>query len=242
MEIIAFIIAVITLMPILTAFVAWVISNAVQRQKKRFFCFGDSKSVTVYLSNIRQLGIGTRGIDDVTRTFNEASVPVTEMELASLYRLFLVSASSRLRMKNLLLSDVHIGLEPSPLDITTVEKMKTIISMGSPGYNKASEYIENELHSLGRFVDQNTAIEMSGTPPYDNPLYSYVQRAINTDTGQVAYYVAGITSRGTQGAAFYLLDKWRDLQKKYEDDRPFCVVLKISGEDFKRSEIVASRP
>jgi hypothetical protein len=71
--------------------------------------------------------------------------------------------------------------------------------------------------------------------------FDLLQRAIQPSSGQVAYYAAGPAGVGTTGAAIYLIRNWRELQKKYGDDRPFLVLLRFRSPDPAQYEVVVEK-
>ena len=195
----------------------------------------------MYLSHLRIISGGAVGIDGIRRSFSESAIPQVETILVSLFQRLFISAIPGIDtlpgiLKKIIISDIDLIIEPSPL-----ERETTIISLGSPGYNIASQYIEETLLSIGRFIDQNSAIEIPEALPYRDNLYSFVQRAVNDSTGAIAYYAAGMSSIGTMGAAYFLASKWRYLQNQYGHRQPFCIILRVSPEDYKRHTVVCER-
>lgn len=217
-----------------------------RRKLFEFFNVKNTKKLVLYLSHLRIISGGALGVDGVPRSFGESAVPLTETKLVALFQRLFISAIPGIDalpgiLKKIAISDVDFNIEPSPLDENAVEKDTTIISLGSPGYNVASKYIEDILHSLGKLINQNTAIEILGTPPYGDNSYSFVQRAKNNNNDAIAYYSAGMSSIGTQGASYFLASKWRYLQDKYGNSQPFCIILKISPEDYKKYTIICEK-
>ena len=230
---------------ILLIVVGWLYQYFSKRRKLfEFFNLENTKKLTLYLSHLRIISGGAVGVDDIPRSFGESAIPLTETRLVSLFQRLFVSAIPGLDtlpgiLKKIVISDIDLVIEPSPLDETTVDRETTIISLGSPGYNIASKHVEDTLNSIGKFIDQNSAIQTPGTSPYRDPLYSFVQRARNDSTGAIAYYAAGMSSLGTMGASYFLASKWSYLQGKYGNSQPFCIVLRISPEDYKRHSIIS---
>lgn len=218
------------------------------RRKKlfEFFNVKITKKLVLYVSHLRIIPGGAIGINGKQRSFGESAVPLTEARLASLFQRLFVSAIPSLEtlpgfLKRIAIADIDLKIEPSPLNEDTVEKDTTIIALGSPGYNIASKYIESSLHSLGKFTPQNDAVEIPGTSPWKDILVSFVQRAKNNSSGTIAFYAAGMSSIGTMGASHFLTSKWQDLQDKYGNDKPFCIILKISPEDHTQYRIICEK-
>jgi hypothetical protein len=209
-----------------------------------FFGIKRPRRLFVYLSNLSIRQGGALGVDGLSRRFAESALPAYEAALMPwLQRLFnyVVPGTNEQPgfLKWLQLSDVVVEFVPSPLDESEIERDSTIIAVGSPGYNVASSYVEDSLHSIGRFTNDNNAITLEGSSPLHSDHYAFVQRAGNPK--QRAYYAAGITSRGTTGAVRFLVTHWRDLNGKYPGGKPFCVMLRITSEDGSKYQIVYER-
>jgi hypothetical protein len=209
-----------------------------------FFGIERQKRLLVYLSNLSIQPRGALGVDGLPRSFGESAVPAYEAALMpSLQRLFnyVVPGAKEQPgfLKWLQLSDVAVEFVPSPPSESEIDRDSTFIAVGSPGYNRASTYIENSLHSIGRFTNDMSAITLPGVSPLQGDHYSFVQRAGNAS--QRAFYTAGISSRATTGAVRFLVTHWRDLDQKYPGGKPFCVMLRIASEDGSRYQIVYER-
>jgi hypothetical protein len=209
-----------------------------------FFGIKHSKKLFVYLSNLAVQRGGSLRVDGSPGAFGESAIPAYEADLMPwLQRLFnFVVPGTKEQpgfLKWLQLSDVSVEFLPSPLEESEIERASTFIAVGSPGYNLASGYIEDSLHSIGRFTNDMSAITLPGTSALDGDHYAFVQRTGHAV--QRAFYAAGISSRATKGAVRYLATHWRDLNKKYPDARPFCVMLRITSEDGSKYQIIYER-
>ena len=209
-----------------------------------FFGIRGSKRLVVYLSNLSIQRGGALGVDGLPRSFGESALPAYEAALTPwLQRLFnyVVPGTTEQPgfLKWLQLSDVDVEFFPSPFDESEIERDSTIIAVGSPGYNVASSYVEDSLHSIGRFTNDNNAITLEGSSPLHGDHYAFVQRAGNTKPP--AFYVAGISSQATTGAVRFLVNHWRDLNGKYPGGKPFCVMLRVASEDGSKYQIVYER-
>jgi hypothetical protein len=209
-----------------------------------FFGVRASKRLVVYFSNLSIQRGGALGVDRLPRSFGESAVPAYEAALMPWFqRLFnyVVPGTSEQPgfLKWLQLSDVAVEFVPSPLDESEIERNSIFIAVGSPGYNRASSYVEDSLHSIGRFTDGMHAITSGGVAPLQRDHYAFVQRAGNAS--QRAFYAAGISSRATTGAVRFLVTQWRYLNEKYPGGKPFCVMLRITSEDGSKYQIVYER-
>jgi hypothetical protein len=223
----------------------WLLYRLTHRQQLlSFFDITRRKRLVVYLSNLSIQRGGAVGVDGLPRSFGESALPAYEANLIPwLQRLFnyIVPGTNDQPgiLKWLQLSDVAVEFIPSPFDESEIESESTFIAVGSPGYNRASSYVEDSLHSIGRFTNDMSAITLPGTSPLHSDHYAFVQRAGNAK--QQALYAAGISSRATTGAVRFLVTHWRDLNGKYPGGTPFCVMLRITGEDASKYQIVYER-
>lgn len=215
-----------------------------RRPRLSFFGIKHTKKLVVYLSHLRIQTGGAVGVDNRPRSFGESAIPAYEAELMpALERLFnyVVPGMEALPgfLSRLLLSDVDVEVVPSPLDVSEIEGDFTFIAVGSPGYNLASSYVEDSLHSIGQFINDMSAVTVPGVSALRDGDYAFVQRAGNSK--RKAFYVAGITSRATTGAVRFLATRWRYLHKKYPGGRAFCVMLRITNEDGSKYRIIYER-
>ena len=231
----------------LITLVGWIIYYFTRRSSLLgFFNIKSSKRIVLYLSNLRIQPGGAIGIDNVPRSFGASAIPLYEAELVPIFqRLFnfvipgIESQPGFLRW--LLISDVAVEILPSPLSTAEVERNSTYITVGSPGYNIASKRVEASLRSLGRFTQDNRALELPGVPLQQDSRCSFVQRVLDQTTGQTAFYVAGMSILGTKGAAYFLATQWKYLAKKYPNNKPFCIMLRILSDDACKHEILYER-
>lgn len=217
-----------------------------RRRLLKFFNISDSKKIIIYLSHLRITSGGALGVDGQPRSFGESAIPLTEVYLMLVFQRlfnFIVPGVENLPgfLKSLLISDVDVSILPSPLNTGEVERSDTFVSIGSPGYNVASAHIENTLHPVGVFANNNSAISISGIPPVTDLRCGFTQRVYNQATGQMAFYLAGMSSLGTYGSVIFLAKRWRYLAKKYPGTRPFCIVIRITSNDGQQSEILLER-
>jgi hypothetical protein len=217
-----------------------------RRHLLKFFNISDSKKIIIYLSHLRIIPGGALGIDNQPRSFGESAIPLTEVNLIHVFQRlfnFIVPGVENLPglLKSLLISDVDVCILPSPLNTGEVERSDSFVSIGSPGYNVASAHIENALHPIGTFANNNSAISIYGIPPITDLRCSFVQRVYDQSTGQMAFYLAGMSSLGTYGSVIFLAKRWRYLSKKYRGTCPFCIVIRVTSNDGQQSEIILER-
>lgn len=226
--------------------IGWVFVRLTHRRRLlRFFSLGKQKRLVVYLSNLSVRRGGAVGTDGLPRSFGQAAVPEYEVRLIGpVRRLFnlLVPGVDQLPgpLRTLLLSDVDVDILAAPSTGSALEAVAPFMAVGSPGYNSASAEVEGGFSPLAGFVNDNAAIQLQGAYPIRDPRCGFVQRAIHPDRGQVAFYVAGISSAGTTAAVRYLLEQWRPLSKKYST-RPFCIMVRAASDDGSQHEVIYER-
>jgi hypothetical protein len=209
-----------------------------------FFNLKKDKRIVLYLSNLQVKPGGAVGQDGIPRSYGGEAIPLNEANLIPLFQKLFNFIVPSLKsqpgfLQWLLISDILVEAIISPRDENQIEKASTFISMGSPGYNSASKYIEDKFNPLCRFANGNTVLKVQGIDtPIDDLQCSFVQKSINSQSGQVAYYVAGMSALGTTGAAQFLATKWNYLSRKYPKNKPFCIVLKIASTDTTKCEIL----
>ncbi|MDY6857023.1 MAG: hypothetical protein SWO11_20410 [Thermodesulfobacteriota bacterium] len=217
-----------------------------RRKLLNFFGLKSQKRIILYLSNIRVTRGGSIGVDNTPRAFSGDAIAANEARLIPYFQRlfnFIVPQVKSLPgfLKFLLLSDISADFLLSPLQSGDVERSSTFIAVGSPGYNKASQHIEEAFHPIAKFTDDNASFVLQDVPPITDLKTSFVQRVFNQATGQTAFYVAGMSPLGTNGAMYFLITRWDYLVKKYPENTPFCVVLKISSDDGLKHEILFER-
>jgi hypothetical protein len=225
----------------------WIVHHfSTRRALLSFFNITHPKRIIIYLSHLRITEGGAIGIDNIPRSFAQSAIPVYESNLIPIFqRLFNVVIpgveSQPGFLQKLLVSDVAVEVVPSPIDDGDIDRQSTFIAVGSPGYNIASSRAENKLHSNTKFSQDNNAIEVPDVPPLTDKRYGFVQRVVDRMTGQIAFYVAGVSSVGTTCAALFLAKRWLYLSKKYPGKKDFCIVVKATTEDGRSYEIVFER-
>lgn len=227
----------------IVAVTAWLVHVATRRARLlAFFGIKESKRLVLYLSNVNVLG--SSGVDGRPRSFLEPAIPVTEVVLVPLFqRLFNVIVPGLTDqpgfLKWLLVSDVTVEVQPAPSQASEVDNTATFIAVGSPAYNSASLEVEQALHPLARFNAEYSGFSLD--PAHlttDLTTCSFVQRAHDPVSGRTAFYVAGMSSLGTAGAAYFLAHRWSELEKEYKSTKAFCIVLRISESDRRAHQVL----
>jgi hypothetical protein len=217
-----------------------------RRRLLRFFNIHQTKTVAIYFSNVFVPTGGSVGVDGVARSFSGSAIPLSEVHLVPAFqRLFnlLIPGADSLPgfLKYLILSGITVNVMASPGSRDDLERSSSIIAIGSPGYNRASEHIETAFHSFARFVSDNRALQLSSNAAVTDPQAGFVQKAVDQVSGQVAFYVAGPSAIGTSGAALYLVTHWKRLAKRYPRNTPFCVMVRTTSQDGRHHEVLYER-
>jgi hypothetical protein len=227
----------------------WVIYYFTERRKLLlFFNITDTKRLVIYLSNLRILNGGSIGTDGKRRNYSGSTVVYNEQIAANKFKeifnyLMPSLSESPSFLSKILFADIKVANLPSPLTNFEIESNCTIISIGSPGYNIVSEEIENYKESQVRMAKGNTEIDIDNVPNFTSGEDGFIQRIIrNTDgTRKCSFYVAGLSERGTFGAANYLSQNWKILRKKFKDDQSFIILLKFPTSNIDQYTIILDR-
>ncbi len=181
--------------------------------------------ITLYTSTLNVKRFGSTDAQGQPRSFQGPALPIGEALVIADYERTLSSYAfgGLAIMRWLRFVDVDVSVDPSPGTSAAVERSRTLLSLGSPGYNTASELIEAEFTPLGWFANPSEIAVLDG-PPTDS-LTGMLLRAVHPTTGQVGFYAAGPSEVATVTAARYLLSNWRTLARQYPSTRPFCIVV-----------------
>jgi hypothetical protein len=132
-----------------TILIAWAIFFFFHRNKKLdFFGIRKYKRIVVYVANLSVRKSGALGIDNVVRSYEGHAVAYKEMVCANQFRDFFNYLVPSLAEKpnllsKLLISDVKVEVIISPLQESLLEKQASVITLGSPAYNAASKYLQD---------------------------------------------------------------------------------------------------
>jgi hypothetical protein len=218
-----------------------------RRRLLRFFGVLGTNRLSIYFSLLRIPPFGALGTDDRPRSFGGAAIAWNEVELLTSYSQLFNYLIPGLQeqpgsyWRSILLSDVSLSASPSPLNPGEIDKSSTFICFGSPAYNGVSKWVEEDLHPFSRFIKDNSAIEVTGVPPFSDPLHGFVQRYRIGDGPAKAFYVAGPSAQATNASAYYLAAHWKDLQRRFGDRENFCVILRAEADDFRKCHILVER-
>lgn len=218
----------------------WIIFNLTERKKLLgFFNIDVTKKMVIYLSNLRVNQGGAFGIDNLPRGYYGMAVVYNEHVIASKYKEkfnYLVPSLSESPsfMSKILFADIKITVLPSPLTENEIEVNPSIISFGSPGYNFVSRFIENNDHSVMEFVNDNREVQVTHLPNFTNGEIGFIQKLVIDSNGvkRSLFYTAGISERGTVGAANFLVNNWKVLRKRYGDNKSFIIAIRFPNDNI----------
>lgn len=235
-----------TLLVIITGWIIYYFSE--RRRLLNFFNISSTKRLVIYLSNLRIVQGGSIGTDGKQRNYSGTTVVYNEQIAANKFKesfnyLMPSLSESPSFLSKILFADIKVTSIPSPLSTAEIESNCTIISFGSPGYNLVSEEIEKYKESQVRMANGNTEIDIDNVPNFTSGEDGFIQRVIKNADGirKSSFYVAGLSERGTIGAANYLAKNWRQLKKKFDDNESFIVLLKFPSSNIDQYSIVLER-
>jgi hypothetical protein len=235
----------------------WALTSLAKRQ--RFFKVSAEQRLVVYLSSIqiglleirdqdgkKQRASCTTGPDGQPRTYTGKTVVFGELEMASIFRDIFSSPFPYVGerpsfLRKILMADMVVQIEPSPGKYDEIDQSASIITLGSPGYNKVSEFVEQKLSSEARFIEENSAIKIGNAQPENRLNFSFIEKVVDTEYQRSVFYVAGMTETGTKGATYFLATRWSELRIN-GNERGFVVLLDVDETNYKDAKIVSIMP
>ncbi|MBP1469026.1 hypothetical protein EYB53_025175, partial [Candidatus Chloroploca sp. M-50] len=196
----------------------------------QFFGVYKDRHVTIYLSNLSIMLGGAYDNKGVPRSYQGQAVAMKEMLVAIKFResfnqVFPGLSDQPGFLSRLLLSDMKVNIIISSEEHKYLESRNTIISLGSPGYNSFSKYIENNLKSRASFVVDCNAFQIDHLDSFTGSEFGFIEKIVDKKRRQTIFYVAGLTDVGTVGAADFLLREWEYLSTKFKADESFVQLL-----------------
>lgn len=171
----------------------------------KFFGLDDSKKLIIFLSNLQILPFGSVGMSGRKYSYQGNAVIYQEMLLANEIRnlfLFIIPPLANLSKKigQIIFSDVEVLLKTSPNQVSDIDNQNTILSFGSPAYNKASEYIESlDINKIQFTTGSITISALQRSYPGIRP------SVMSSSTDQGIYEPASLSNNGTMDD--YLIDQ-----------------------------------
>jgi hypothetical protein len=232
---------------IVVGLVSLIVFVATRRRRLRsFFGLRRTGRLLVYVSNLGLEPFSSRGVDGALRSYSGGALPEYETYLVAAIQRFFDSVTPSIRQRGgplrlLRWVDSNIEIVPSPPSTDMLRSDGSLLAIGSPAYNAASQAIDDDPRTLARFARDNAAVQAKDGPLFSDQDVAFVQRTSVAD-GRTAFYVAGTSILGTTAATVYLLDHWRELRRRYRRNRPFCVVLRVTGVDARSPLVLHSTP
>ena len=141
-------------------------------------------------------------------------------------------------LKKLLVADIQINISPSPFKIEDIDLSASIVTVGSPGYNIVSKYVEEKIKSQAKFDMQNNAMKINNSSSDKDTSHGFLERIIDLDNKRSFFYAAGLSEIGTLGSLLYLSTHWEILYREYGKDKPFSIMLGFENSNIKNPFIV----
>jgi hypothetical protein len=217
----------------------------INRRKKLydFFNITDSHRLIIYLSNLKILKGGSQGFDMLPRSFQGYAAPFGEyMASGDLKNIFYYPVPSISEqpgiLKKLLVADIQINILLSPLDIKDIDLSDSIVTVGSPGYNIVSRYIEEKMKSNAVFDLQNNSMKINKVFFDQNTNHGFLERIVDKENKRSFFYTAGLSEIGTVGSLFYLSTHWEILYKEFGKDKPFTIMLGFDNNNIKNPFVI----
>jgi|SRR5882724_1449362 len=215
-----------------------------RRRFLAFFGLDGSRAVTVYVSNLNVPSGTAVALDGAARSYSGGAVPEYEVRLLpTLHRTFnlLAAGTDRLPdvLKRILASDIEVNVVAAPTAIGALDADATIVAVGGAAYNSAAARLATEFRPLANVTADGASLQVEGASEVMRDLrVALVQRAIHPSTGQVAFYLVGLSATGTTAAVHFLAHKWRWLHRRFGATKPFCVVLHVTSDDGRQYTVV----
>jgi hypothetical protein len=93
-----------------------------------------------------------------------------------------------------------------------------------------------DMDSAEQPVESRPAIVIDDGRPILDTRYGFIERIVDRESGRCIFYAAGLSTLGTIGAAYFLVDRWKELSRKHENE-DFVAILKVDPADPRRSSI-----
>jgi hypothetical protein len=201
------------------------------------------RRVLIYTSRLDVPLGASRGIDGSLRSFRGTSVPGYETRIVEQFADFFTRGSHHNRLLHW--ADIEVKSLASPASKADIWREGTLITIGSPGYNIVSGAAEDDFNAPVRFTNDNSELATRDGDRVGGTYAGVAMRTVRPTTGQVVFYLAGPSERGTTAAVNYLLSEWRALAKRQREWRglrrhlkdQFYTVVEATSEDGEQYTI-----
>jgi hypothetical protein len=207
-----------------------------RRRLLKLFRVSKDCGLTIYLSRLQILQGGAIDFHGTPRSFAGPVVTAAEAGaatvLGSIFEYLIPGLESRSGiLKTLFTRDISVSVEPSPAQVSALPSDRTVVAVGSPGYNCVSEWIESALNPLIRFDVNKSSMLPQGLQSVTDPSQGMVQVLWDANHSRRVLYVAGLSEAGTAAALLYLGRKWDELRRNLGNRQTYaCFVRLQNGE------------
>jgi hypothetical protein len=130
--------------------------------------------------------------------------------------------------------------------IVPSQLLREISVMSSVSFNATRSFgdIEDSSEQIIKALENANqiryipAITIPNFHLFTDTYIGFIQKIVDTKNKRFFFYIAGLSEYATAGSAYYLVDNWKDLQKMYGNDSPFCVLVKVSSTNIKSSQLI----
>lgn len=215
----------------------------------------ESKRVIIYLSSLFIPRGSAVGFDGKPRSYQGITVPIEELSVsAPLSRALKVdpfenipaSIRAPIAAKRSFLRGISVDVNASPMKDADIDfRTRSIISVGSQGYNIATNYCTSRSLVQLEITHNGTVIEVVKGKhtgeiidrPSGKHDIAILERLHDQDTGTTFLIAAGLGVIGTMGAVQYLIDYWQTLLRVY-GTTDFALALQFGPVDTQPLQAV----
>lgn len=203
-----------------------------RRRLLGLFKVSNSTGLTVLLSRLEILPGGAIGFDGMPRSFEGPAVTATEAAAASalgnLFQYLIPGLDTQPGLlKALFVRNVSVLVVPSPLRVGELPNDRTIVAVGSPGYNSVSAWFEQDLNPLIRFSNNHSSLISNGQQPVTDPTQGMVQVLWDANHQRRVFYLAGMSEAGTVAAILYLGHRWDELRRNLGNRQTYACYVRL---------------
>jgi hypothetical protein len=207
------------------------------------FQVANTKRLIIYLSRVEVVQGGSLGVGGVARSFAGPTVTASEanaaMLLAGIFEYLIPGLESQPGiLKTLFTRDISVTVQPSPISVQQIPPEVSIVTVGSPGYNRVSEWAQRQLNPKVAFSPNNNALVTHTGRSLADPDTGMVQVLYDAQNDRRVFYVGGITEAGTQAGLVYLALKWKELKQNMGKQRVFAGLVQLSNGRVRLTETI----
>lgn len=207
-----------------------------RRNLLSLFHVSKQNGLTIYLSRLQIQPNTALGYDGNTKSFSGATVTAAEVAaasaLANLFDFVIPGLENQPGiLKSIFMRNVSVHIQPSPLSVDSIPKDRTLVAVGSPGFNSVSAWIQQSLDPLIKFSPDNASYLARGQQPFADLTQGMVQVLWDADHARRIFYVAGLSELGTYAAVLYLGRKWGEICKNLGEKDTYACFVRLKDGD-----------